>query len=501
MANQDMSKFPPEPTVPDVPKIKDPFSFQKFCIRIGAIPTNYTEALTLEEQLLYFIDYLRNTIILAVNINADTVNALIAEFEKLYNYTHDYFDNLDVQQEVNNKLEQMVTSGELQEIITAYLQINGILGFNTVSDMKNADNLINGSFTKTYGNQTYNDGKGKFYKVREIKNTDNIDEINIIALKNPELVAELMKDLDFENLVNTVNDNKIELESKLKKCYNFNSPRYHINLITGNDNNDGLTAETAWKSIDKLFELLNNGETDIRCYLDSAGTYELNKNVISHSVIHITATVANCIVEFNNQNENNEQLDSTFYHCHVNLKGLNQDSPLIIQNKYEGYSIYGDGCSFSFQYVKFQNCTDFATSGNILSAYYLTVPRLFLNGVNADINNLTVNQYNVRGGLLVVRYGSNVVLRGNTTFGDATGFTFNTLVIERSVLTLHANITNPKQITSGYGISSTYGIIHTTDTYLKLWQQMSSNSTPLYYSQTLLAKGNIVLPQGFNPSN
>ena len=494
-----LENFPPSPDIPKVEGIKDPFAFQKFCIRIGAIPTTYTEALTLEEQLLYFIDYLRNIVIPAVNNNADTVNALIDEFEKLYNYTHDYFDNLDVQQEVNNKLEQMVTSGELQEIITAYLQVNGILGFNTVADMKNADNLINGSFTKTYGNQTYNDGKGKFYKVREIKNTDVVDEINIIALKNPELIAELIKDLDFENLVNTVNDNKIELESKLKKCYNFNSPRYHINLITGNDNNDGLTAETAWKSIDKLFELLNNGETDIRCYLDSAGTYELNKNVISHSVIHITATVANCIIEFNNQNENNTQLDSTFYHCHLNFNGLDKNNPLIIQNKYEGYAIYGDGCSIEFKYVKFQNCTDFSVSGNILHANYLTVPRIYISGANADINNLSLNNYNATGSLIIVRYASNVNLRGNTVFADKTGYTFNVLTIERSVLTLQANIKNPKQITSGYGISSIYGIIHTTDTYLNQWTQLSSNDTPLNYSQTLLAKGNIVLPQGFKP--
>lgn len=38
------------------------------------------------------------------------------EWENLYNYVHDYFDNLDVQQEINNKLDQMALDGSLAAI-------------------------------------------------------------------------------------------------------------------------------------------------------------------------------------------------------------------------------------------------------------------------------------------------------------------------------------------------------------------------------------------------
>ena len=43
-----LENFPPSPDIPNVEGIKDPFTFQKFCIRIGAIPSSYTEAMTIE---------------------------------------------------------------------------------------------------------------------------------------------------------------------------------------------------------------------------------------------------------------------------------------------------------------------------------------------------------------------------------------------------------------------------------------------------------------------
>lgn len=50
-----------------------------------------------------------------------TVEEYIDKFNELYQYVHDYFDNLDVQEEINNKLDQMVEDGTLQEIIGEYL--------------------------------------------------------------------------------------------------------------------------------------------------------------------------------------------------------------------------------------------------------------------------------------------------------------------------------------------------------------------------------------------
>lgn len=119
---------------------------------------------------------------------------LVKEVEDLENW----FNDLDVQEEINNKLEEMVESGELQEIISQYLNSTAIFGFDTVADMKSATNLIDGSNAKTLGFYTLNDGGGATYKIRNITNSDVVDEEFIISLYDDSLVAELI----VENVLN-----------------------------------------------------------------------------------------------------------------------------------------------------------------------------------------------------------------------------------------------------------------------------------------------------------
>ena len=47
----------------------------------------------------------------------ETVANYIEQFNELHDYVHDYFDNLDVQEEINNKLEGMYEDGRLEELI------------------------------------------------------------------------------------------------------------------------------------------------------------------------------------------------------------------------------------------------------------------------------------------------------------------------------------------------------------------------------------------------
>lgn len=41
-----------------------------------------------------------------------------ADWQELYNYVHDYFNNLDVQTEINNKIDEMISDGTFAEIAT-----------------------------------------------------------------------------------------------------------------------------------------------------------------------------------------------------------------------------------------------------------------------------------------------------------------------------------------------------------------------------------------------
>ena len=166
--------------------------FTRFCCTIGNLPTSYMESLTYEEQLIWLCNYLENVVIPAVNNNAEAVKELQDLYVVLKDYVDNYFNNLDVQQEINNKLDQMAESGQLTDIIAQYLQLAGMLTFNTVADMKSAENLVNGSTCKTLGYFTINDGGTASYKIRNITNQDIIDEGSLIALHDKNLVAELI---------------------------------------------------------------------------------------------------------------------------------------------------------------------------------------------------------------------------------------------------------------------------------------------------------------------
>ena len=95
----------------------------------------------------------------------ETVSEYIEKFTQLKDFVEDYFDNLDVQEEINNKLDAMVEDGTLQEIIDKYLQPNVTWTFDTVADMVASNNLIDGTYAKTLGYESIDDGEGAYYYI------------------------------------------------------------------------------------------------------------------------------------------------------------------------------------------------------------------------------------------------------------------------------------------------------------------------------------------------
>ena len=135
-----------------------------------------------------------NKIIEKVNISGEQVENLTNAFNELESYVNNYFENLDIQDEINTKLDEMAESGELADIIAQYLESQAVIGFNNVNEMINSENLSNNSIVKTLGFHSYNDGGGAFYKIREITNQDVINNKDLFAIVNDNtLVAELIK--------------------------------------------------------------------------------------------------------------------------------------------------------------------------------------------------------------------------------------------------------------------------------------------------------------------
>jgi len=64
-----------------------------------------------------------NELVRIANEQNVKIDEYIAQFIKLKDFVDDYFDNLDVQEEINNKLDAMVADGTLQELIDEYLNV------------------------------------------------------------------------------------------------------------------------------------------------------------------------------------------------------------------------------------------------------------------------------------------------------------------------------------------------------------------------------------------
>ena len=90
-----------------------PFRF--WCQKV--LPLVYDDSLSYYELLCKVVDYLNKTMEDVDTLHTDVEN-LHDAYEQLQGYVNDYFDNLDVQEEINNKLDEMVTSGVLVQILS-----------------------------------------------------------------------------------------------------------------------------------------------------------------------------------------------------------------------------------------------------------------------------------------------------------------------------------------------------------------------------------------------
>lgn len=161
-----------------------------------------------------------------INKIINSTNTLGTQVEDLTSFVSNYFDNLDVQEEINNKLNDMAESGELENIISAYLNVNGILSFNTKADMIASTNLVEGSTCRTLGNLSYNDGEGRLYKIEKIISADEneVDGINLINLNRDDLYARLINETYLNEIAQIQNilPTKIQYYNNVEELKNSN---------------------------------------------------------------------------------------------------------------------------------------------------------------------------------------------------------------------------------------------------------------------------------------
>lgn len=95
--------------------------FVQFCT--ASVPMVFDNSMSYYECLCALSKYLQD-LANTVNYNAGQLDGLQESFKELKDYVDHYFDNLDVQEEINNKLDAMTEDGTLEEIIGHYITEN-----------------------------------------------------------------------------------------------------------------------------------------------------------------------------------------------------------------------------------------------------------------------------------------------------------------------------------------------------------------------------------------
>lgn len=116
--------------------------FRRFVLQNFPFIEQDFDALTDYALICKVVEYL-NKVISQTNANTEQVAELSEEFNNLENYVEHYFDNLDVQTEINNKLDSMVEDGTLKSIINneIFADLNSKVLQNTVDISANTEAL------------------------------------------------------------------------------------------------------------------------------------------------------------------------------------------------------------------------------------------------------------------------------------------------------------------------------------------------------------------------
>jgi hypothetical protein len=121
MSDRSITPLPPADFTPVMGNYKTLQPFRYWCQKV--LPLVYDDSLSYYELLCKVVDYLNKTMEDVETLHGDVTN-LHKAYEELQNYVNTYFSSLDVQEEIDNKLNDMANSGELSNLIKPLIDVN-----------------------------------------------------------------------------------------------------------------------------------------------------------------------------------------------------------------------------------------------------------------------------------------------------------------------------------------------------------------------------------------
>lgn len=183
IVKKDPANFNPNVEIPS--KVD---SFRFWCQKV--LPLVYDDSLSYYELLCKVVDYLNN-IIDDVNTLGTDVDNLNNAFIKLQEYVNNYFSSLDVQEEINKKLDEMTNDGTFDKLISKFiLGVINVKAIGAKGDGINDDTLyfqeaINTNQIIFIPNGTYNVSELHF----------NVERLQIIGETNTFINSNINWDL------------------------------------------------------------------------------------------------------------------------------------------------------------------------------------------------------------------------------------------------------------------------------------------------------------------
>lgn len=156
-----------------------PFRF--WCYKV--LPLVYDDSLSYYEILCKVVKYI-NEILEELETSEKRIDGLDDAVKKLREYVEHYFDNLDVQSEINNKLDAMAESGELDELFADWIN-SGLLVDQcdavVIGQMFHASSWDNSNVTQGFVMFEHTDGKTYAWCARQNGNTDGWIQVKELA--------------------------------------------------------------------------------------------------------------------------------------------------------------------------------------------------------------------------------------------------------------------------------------------------------------------------------
>lgn len=172
-----------------------------------------------------------------------TVEEYIAKFVELKDFVDDYFENLDVQEEINNKLDEMAEDGTLEEIVSTYLQPYVADIEKNTEDIAKTGNLNTPEYIYSRIIKSMTDGSYDAHIPAEQEGIVITGENKIVTFYSPFTIDQngdaLVEEINFANPKNPqiIRSNTIQgLMHCNSACYNPTTGKIYVTLAKYDNN-------------------------------------------------------------------------------------------------------------------------------------------------------------------------------------------------------------------------------------------------------------------------